>query len=221
MSLKCSGNRHSRGIQARQRWHWAAWGSQSRCEAIVPGSEEAMVSGYVRETGRRKQRHETHQVCARGKTTDTKNLRRDEEKEQDRKEADGGPNCIWGGGGLHFWDNEKFIAPSLAASLNQRRICIADGPCRNKINLSLISRGGLKISTSLIYVCVVPWQPEREVTATPWGAILFLHPFKDGVEKRQLKGPGHDIDMPAPPLTCTSWHIKSLCALREQTTSAA
>lgn len=61
-----------------------------------------MISGYVRETGRRKQRHETHQVCARGKTTDTKNLRRDEEKEQDRKEADGGPNCIWGGGGFIF-----------------------------------------------------------------------------------------------------------------------
>lgn len=56
-----------------------------------------MISGYVRETGRRKQRHETHQVCARGKTTDTKNLRRDEEKnETERKQT--GDQTVYGGG---------------------------------------------------------------------------------------------------------------------------
>lgn len=147
----------------------------------------------MKETGRRKQRREKHRVCKRGKTTDIKDLRRDEERERDRKEGDRGTN--WEGWwGLHFWDNEKFIAPSPAASLNQRRICIADGPCRNKINLSLISRGGLKISPSLIYVCVVPWHPKSEVTATLQGALLFLHPFKDAyAHRRQLRGPEHDI----------------------------
>lgn len=113
--------------------------------------------------------------------------REETKKEGDGKEGDGKEpwGVVWGA--LHFWDNEKFIAPSPAASLNQRRICIADGPCRNKINLSLISRGGLKISPSLIYVYVVPWHREREVTATLQGAILFLHSFKDANSQTPAK----------------------------------
>lgn len=95
-------------------------------------------------------------------------------------------------GWLHFGDNEKFIAPSPAASLNQRTICIADGPCRNEINLSPISQEGLKISASLIYVCIVPWHPEREVTALRLGSILFLHPLRNAnILRSLLKGFKH------------------------------
>lgn len=54
----------------------------------------------MKEAGRRKQRREERRACERGKTTDIKDLRRDEERERDRKEGDWGTNQ--GGGGFIF-----------------------------------------------------------------------------------------------------------------------
>lgn len=100
------------------------------------------------------------------------------EKETERKPTWGTNQAGKEGGRLHFWDDEKFIAPSPAAILNQRRICIADGPRRNKINLSLISRGGLKISPSLMYVCVVPWHSRVRWQPPGREPYCFLKPSR-------------------------------------------
>lgn len=144
----------------------------------------------------------------RGKTTD----KGFETRWRKRK----GCVCYGVGGCLHFWDNEKFIAPSPAASTNQRRICIADGPCRNKINLCLISRRVLKISPSHIYICVICWHPESEVTTTLQGAIVSLHPFKGANSHRShLKEGDHDISMQSL-LRRTSWKISCSYALKAQ-----
>lgn len=104
---------------------------------------------------------------------DNRHKRFEKKEAMERQEMRTNCKGVW----LHFWDNEKFIAPSPAASLNQRRICIADGPGRNKINLSLISPWGVK-NIPITYSCLCrPWHrgggDSRDVSPPP--ATMPIH----------------------------------------------
>lgn len=81
--------RHSHTSALTQSYLEKSKSMRSRYAEEYSG-EAAIVSGRVKGTGMRKQRCERHRVCERGKTTDIKDLRRDEER--DRKEGDGEAN---------------------------------------------------------------------------------------------------------------------------------
>lgn len=169
-------SRCRRRVQTHQPWRWAARGEKSRRGARYPDE-------YRRRQDKWKERVGGGNADG-GSTSEVRRQTWRVWDETERRKRRGGRRWRqtrwWGAasgeGVLHFWDNEKFITPSPAASLNQRRIRIADGPRRNKINLSPISRGRLKISPSLIYVCL-PLIPRGGATPPLLGAMLFSPPL--------------------------------------------
>lgn len=89
-----------------------------------------------RRSGSGRKQSQVSRRAAAGKTTGVQAFKRRARRRRRRRR----------GGRLHFGGDEKFMAPSAAASLNQRRIRLAATlpPRRARINSSLISPGGGK-----------------------------------------------------------------------------